>query len=331
MEAHRGSSGEHDAGARLIDGAIVLLSLTLAASIAVVVVARAQQGGGPEHAAGGAPAQQEVAGAIASSSRGHGWRRVWHDEFNERTCPSPGNWRFEHGFVRNAELQWYQPQNAFCRDGELVLEARREEVPNPRFRDGSRNWRLSRPAAHYTSASIASKYSFTYGRAEALIRIDPRSGSWPAFWTLGHRFAGRNTFWPAGGEVDIMEYYRDRVLANVCNPKPSWCGWSSQAQSLQSLGGQAWTDRFHLWAMDWNSRKIDIFLDGRLVNRVNMAEVAHPKRPNPYVNGRAFLLLSQAIGGAHGGDPAGTEFPVRLEVKYVRVYRRTNQLPWRDR
>jgi beta-glucanase (GH16 family) len=326
MEAHRGSSGEHHAGARLIDGAILVLSVTLAASIAAVIGARTQEQEGYH----GAAPQQGVAEAVQSSANYRGWRLVWHDEFNQKRCPSRRNWHFEHGFVRNGELQWYQPQNASCRDGVLVIEARRQVTQNPNYHAGSPNWKLNRRTADYTSTSMASRFSFTSGRAEALIRIDPRSGSWPAFWTLGDGFWGRNRIWPAAGEVDIMEYYGHTVLANVCNPKPSWCGWSSTTQSLASLGGPAWADRFHLWAMDWSPKRIVISLDGRPVNRVNMANVAHPGRPNPYVNVDAFLLLSQAIGGAHGGDPGRTKFPVRLEARWVRIYQRANRPPARD-
>ena len=54
-----------------------------------------------------------------------GYHLVWHDDFSHDGRPDPRNWNYEHGFVRNRELQWYQPQNAFCRDGRLILEARR--------------------------------------------------------------------------------------------------------------------------------------------------------------------------------------------------------------
>ncbi len=121
-----------------------------------------------------------------------------------------------------------------------------------------------------------------------------------------------------------MEYYRGTVLANVCNPKATWCGWSSTGQSLASLGGQGWADRFHLWAMDWNARNIDLFLDGRLIHRFPVADAALGGRPSPYANRPAFMLLSQAIGGTNGGDPANTDFPIRLEAKYVRVYQRAH-------
>ena len=48
------------------------------------------------------------------------WRQVWADEFNKDGTPDPANWTYEHGLVRNDEAQWYQPQNAACRNGLLV-------------------------------------------------------------------------------------------------------------------------------------------------------------------------------------------------------------------
>jgi beta-glucanase (GH16 family) len=322
MEAHRRSP----IGAQLVDGAIVVLSVVLIGWVGLIVAAQLSgEGKSSEPSTGVAPPPAGPAGSLLSAPQREGWKLVWHDEFNGSPCPSRAKWSFEHGFVRNGELQWYEPRNAYCHRGVLVLEARREERRNPRYRSSSRNWKLNRPVARYTSASIAGKYHFTYGRAEALIRIDPRSGSWPAFWTLGDGFPRRNTVWPAAGEVDIMEYYENTVLANVCNPKPSWCGWSTTARSLTGLGGQEWADRFHLWAMDWSHKRIEIYLDGSLVNRVRLADVVHPGRRNPYVNQPAFLLLSQAIGGVHGGDPANTDFPIRLEAKYVRVYQRAEE------
>ena len=51
---------------------------------------------------------------------------VWNDEFNTDGKPDPANWIYENGFVRNQELQWYQPENANCKDGLLVIEGKRE-------------------------------------------------------------------------------------------------------------------------------------------------------------------------------------------------------------
>src|SRR5208337_1064155 len=50
------------------------------------------------------------------------WKLVWSDEFNTNGPPDPANWNYERGFVRNEERQWYQPENAVCTNGLLVIE-----------------------------------------------------------------------------------------------------------------------------------------------------------------------------------------------------------------
>jgi beta-glucanase (GH16 family) len=289
----------------------------------------------------GAPGQGRRANRPASDNAG--WKLAWSDEFNEARCPDTTKWSFERGFIRNEELQWYQPDNASCHHGLLVIEARREDKPNPDYNPDRTRWRWRRASAHYTSASLISKWSFTYGRLEMRARIDPRWGSWPAFWTVGSGACpppGRSARsrpcngWPRSGEVDVMESYKGNLLANVCKPRRAlggkWCNWSSTRQSLASLGGTAWASRFHVWVMEWNARSINLFLDGKLVHHFTVADAVSPGQRNPYVKRRQEILLSLAIGGLNGGDPSNTRFPVRLTVDYVRVYQR-QQPAGRDR
>ena len=102
-------------------------------------------------------------------------------------------------------FKWYQSDNANCVNGVLVIEGRRERLPNKNYQDGSNNWKLNRRFAEYTSSSIKTQglQEFLFGRLEIRARIDTSSGSWPAIWTLGIRGG-----WPLNGEVDIMEFYR---------------------------------------------------------------------------------------------------------------------------
>src|SRR4051794_22425473 len=57
--------------------------------------------------------------------RAEGYKLVWADEFNKNGRPDSGSWRYEKGFVRNQEVQWYQEDNAFVANGMLVIEGRK--------------------------------------------------------------------------------------------------------------------------------------------------------------------------------------------------------------
>jgi beta-glucanase (GH16 family) len=254
------------------------------------------------------------AGAGAGAGQGAGaqtagdWKLVWADEFDTPGRPDPRNWTFETGFVRNNELQWYQPENARVENGLLIIEARRE--------------RRTKPAADYTSASLNTRglHQWLYGRFEMRARIDTRLGLWPAFWTLGTEAP-----WPFGGEIDIMEYNRGTLLANVASSRDERgnVAWHSVKLPLTELRDKRWAEQFHVWRMDWDQDVIKLYVDDRLLNSVEVLSTrngdgvgAIPFRQPQY------LLLNLAVGGDAGGDPAETRFPARFEVDYVRVYQR---------
>lgn len=245
------------------------------------------------------------------------WKLVWHDEFDTNGPPDPANWNYERGFVRNQELQWYQPENAFCTNGLLVIEAQRDHKSNPNFVTNSANWKTSREWIDYTSASITSRRlrAFKYGKFEMRARIDTRSGSWPAFWTLGVQ---PGIGWPACGEVDIMEFYTNNVLANFGYSLDRKTKWLAVRKPVAELGGDAWSKEFHTWTMEWDEKKIDLRLDGQRMNHLELADADKADRGNPF-HRPVYLILNQAIG-ANGGDPSRTTFPIRFEVDWVRVY-----------
>src|SRR5688572_31720778 len=123
---------------------------------------------GAETSAVSAVERDCTGGAPTPSDAQSEWQLVWADEFNEEGRPDPLNWRFETGFVRNEELQWYQAENARC-DGEcLVIEARRERKQNRGYDPEGPSWQTNRPHAPYTSASLLTKglHNWQYGRFE---------------------------------------------------------------------------------------------------------------------------------------------------------------------
>ncbi len=276
-------------------------------------VGAAGRAGGGGHAtvdaATDGPPQMEITDAGT-------WMLVWSDEFDGTGAPSSSNWGYEKGFVRNQELQWYQPDNATVANGLLTIAAQKVHTLNPNYQSGSTDWKTNRQYYDYTSTSMTTsgKHSWQYGRFEMRARIDTRQGSWPAFWILGD-----STSWPASGEVDIMEFYASKVLANVCTPNGGNCTWDSTNQTVSSLGN-AWSNEFHVWAMEWDAQHIDLYLDDKLVNTYAVS-IADATNPNPYDTKKFYILVNLAIG-ANGGDPSNTTFPITYEVDYVRVYQK---------
>lgn len=265
---------------------------------------------------------QALPGTGAPKPAGTSWKLVWSDEFTADGPPDPKNWIFEKGFVRNHELQWYQPDNARCENGMLIIEGRREQRPNPTYQAGSTNWKSSRPTIDYTAASLktAGLHSWQYGRFEIRGRIDIRSGLWPAFWTLG--VAGN---WPSNGEIDIMEYYRGDLLANVAwgTAQRNKAVWRTTKKPVSSFIDPNWAQQFHVWRMDWDETAIRLYVDDQLLNEVLLSETINQDGTgiNPFRQPH-YILINLAIGGDNGGDPANTPFPNRYEVDYVRVYQR---------
>jgi beta-glucanase (GH16 family) len=252
-----------------------------------------------------------------------GYELIWADEFDEPGQPNAEFWSFENGFVRNEELQWYQPENAEIENGILTIEGRRESVKNPNYQKNSGDWKKNREYAEYTSASIKTrnKFFFKYGILEVKARIDIRKGSWPAIWTLGI-----NRGWPDNGEVDVMEFYRvngvPHILANAAwkgekRWKPTWDG-SKKPLSYFMDKDPYWHQKFHVWKMEWDSGQIRLYLDGELLNDVQIRYASYSDGFNPFRQPH-YILLNLAIG-SNGGDPSGTDFPIKYEIDYVRVF-----------
>jgi beta-glucanase (GH16 family) len=256
------------------------------------------------------------------------YKMVWNEEFDYEGKPDSTVWRYERGFVRNKELQWYQPENAIVSDGVLTISGRKERIANPNHVQGSDDWRRNRQFAEYTSSCIKTigVREFRYGRFEIRAKIPVAAGSWPAIWTLG-----KSMSWPSNGEIDIMEYYRieniPHILANTAwgTDKPGIAEWDTETVPFSEFtdNDPDWADKFHVWRMDWDEDAIRLYLDNRLLNETLLKDTRNGA-PGNYANPfhqEHYILLNLAIGG-QGGIPDDAAFPLKYEIDYVRVYQR---------
>lgn len=253
-----------------------------------------------------------------------GYELVWHDEFDKDGRPDPAKWNYEHGFVRNKEAQWYQPENARCKGGMLIIEGRKEKHANPHYDPEGKNWQTTRKEADYTSASLTTrgKFSWLYGRFEIRAKFSPREGMWPAFWTMGVKEG-----WPMCGEIDIMEYYQSTYLANLCwaSPKKYVGKWSTTYTLLKWLLEKHadWADSFHVFRMDWDEKEVRLYADDILLNRTpldNTMNAVYKEIANPFRQPH-FIILNLAMGST-GGNLDKLPLPQKYEIDYVRIYQK---------
>lgn len=257
-----------------------------------------------------------VSASPAAGSAAAGWRLVWSDEFEqpEGSVPNPANWSYEIGGNGwgNNELEYYtsRTNNARIEHGQLVIEARKENFEGKSF----------------TSARLLSrgKWSWTYGRFEARIKIPRGQGIWPAFWIMGTNISSAG--WPACGEIDIMENIgKEPGTVHGTAHGPGYSGGKGIGGPWTLPGGAAIADAFHDFAVECEPQRIIWFMDGRQYFTITPASL--PQNSRWVFDQPKFLLLNLAVGGAWPGNPDDTSnFPQQMVVDYVRVYEKSPQL-----
>jgi beta-glucanase (GH16 family) len=241
-----------------------------------------------------------------------GWQLIWNDEFDHGDMPDRSRWNYDVGGDGwgNRERQFYteaRRENARIEDGRLIIEARRER------------WQ----GKDYTSARLVTKgkADWTYGRFEIRAKLPLGRGTWPAIWMLPAVWDLGNGLWPDNGEIDIMEhvgYEPGLIHASTHSQKNQWRNNNQRTATLQVPDA---SDTFHTYALEWDAEEIRIFVDNRHF-------FTSRKEGGDWTSWPFFrnfhLVLNLAVGGDWGGAKGVDEnaFPRRMEVDYVRVYRK---------
>jgi beta-glucanase (GH16 family) len=261
-----------------------------------------------------------VASACAVQAR-LTWTLAWSDEFNgpAGSAVDGAKWVFETGNGSNGwgnhELEYYTGTTknaAMDGAGNLVITAYRETLGN--------KFRCRNGVCRYTSARLKTQGRFeqAYGRFEARMRLPYGQGIWPAFWMLGNNI--RRAGWPACGEIDIMENIgRGPALVHGTIHGPGYSG-ANGIGAPYALTSGAFSDGFHVFAVEWEPNQIRWYVDGNLYQSRTSADL--PAGAKWVFDHPFFMLLNLAVGGYWPGDPeASNIFPQKMYVDYVRVYR----------
>lgn len=291
-----------------------------------------------------------------------GWTLDWSDEFDGKGTPDESKWKYEVGFVRNHEPQYYtsnRVENCRVADGVLTITARREKWPNPLWADRRLGgWFREREFANYTSAAIETKRAFLYGRLEIRAKMPGGWGAWPALWTIGENVRLPKSDpayydWPACGEIDIVEIWGNnptRVAACLHTAKRGRTGEPGEKYRPNELhavtgggdgrftkpGEEPWNG-FHTYTLDWYEDKMVMFYDGHPYARVNLAKSDWPDGQNPFRKPH-FLIMNLALGGwgnkvvdvdtvdeKSGKTIPAAKFPMEMQIDWVRHYGRSTK------
>ena len=234
------------------------------------------------------------------------WKMIFNDEFNSSSLDT-NKWRTCFWWAdttcsieTNHELELYNPQDILVQNGVLQLRAQKRDMVA---------WNGS--TYHYTSGmvmsggrsgSVAPEFSFTYGYAEARVKVPAGKSLWPAFWMLPISYNSRP-------EIDIMEILGDRP--DIYHMNYHYIGGDQGS----SWTGPDFSAGWHVIGLDWEPDAIVWYVDGVERYRfTNKSYISHEPE---------YLLLNLAVGGDWPGSPdSNTPFPSTFDVDYVRVWQK---------
>ena len=110
---------------------------------------------------------------------------------------------------------------------------------------------------NYTSARMKTlgKFTKTYGRFEARIKVPAGQGMWPAFWMLGDDID--KVGWPACGEIDIMENIgKEPAIVHGSIHGPGYVGSVGLEAPYILPAGHRFADDFHVFAVEWTPESV---------------------------------------------------------------------------
>ena len=249
------------------------------------------------------------------------WEMLWSDEFDgEDLDLSKWNklsWR--PGWVNN-ELQAYTERdtNIFLDSGFLVLQG----LIDPGF--SGTDYNGNDYNADYTSGRVNTdgKFSTTYGRFDIRAKLPKGKGSWPAIWMLGESI--NSIGWPDCGEIDIMEHvgYDEGMIHGSIHTEEYNHMYNTQRSGSKYIENV--TSTFHVYSLEWSPFYLRYLIDDEPFFFVyNDSKGDNSKWPfdDPH-----YIILNLAIGGDWGGVQgiSTSEFPMRMMVDYVRVFKQSN-------
>ena len=250
-----------------------------------------------------------------------GWQLTFSDEFDGDTLDLR-KWklsdRWGNGTLAgNGEQQCYVPEGVTQSGGMLLLTARRAVTRASQCHGATADLQFTSGRATTsgcnqgdTSEACRGLEAFhqAYGYFEVRARLPNGKGFWPAFWLVP-----MDSSWPP--EIDVMEAL-GHMPSTVYHTYHYHGPAGKHDRAGKAYDGQDFTAGFSTFGVDWQPGLLIWYVNGRETYRF----------ASPYVTAKSmYLQVNLAVGGYWPGNPdTGTPFPSRMEIDYVRVYKRVS-------
>jgi beta-glucanase (GH16 family) len=268
------------------------------------------------------------------------WTLVFEDRF-EGTRLDTAKWRAVYGVPRDLDFRdqkaWHLPENIDVSDGKLNIIARRQAMDSMPVVTSWEPFKMKHEDFEYTTGEVWSTQKFHYGRFEARVKIPKGKGFWPAFWTFG------GNPW---NEIDIFEFWNEYDFRGNVDPgKLSrvhhmnlWFDNNNDGLGTPcsaSYAGPDFSEDFHVFTMIWSPEHVSWYVDGELKRVVYQHYPFRGARPrclytewdgefflNAFPQDPMSIVMNLAIQSDRNAPDETTPFPARMEVDWVRYYKR---------
>lgn len=218
-----------------------------------------------------------------------GYKLKWADEFDKPKVDL-AKWVY-----RTDSKHWstQKPENVVIEKGSLVLLLKKEQAGDKQ----------------YTGAGVISKPVFRFGYYETRFRILANKGWHSSFWMMGHDGSGGTGTKATALELDVIE--NDSINLNSYGVNlhkwpDSHVSYGHKNVQTANLG------EFHVFGCEYAADSVKYFLDGQLVQTVDVSKLPHSDLSIWLTSIASYLGKTDAVDEA--------KLPGRVEYEYVRFY-----------
>ncbi len=241
--------------------------------------------------------------------------------FEENFDNDLSKWDIWEGGAFNEEIQLYRSEQLEVKDGILTINTKRESVTGATSPFDNTNKQFE-----YVSGRIESKQLFgpedkageRVYKIASRIKLPKGFGMWPAFWLFADP-------WPTLGEIDILEARGNeeaKFQSNIFYGTTNGENILKESDTKMSYEGtENLTDDFHIFALIWQEKTLEILLDEVSVIKY---EASTRNAIAEIFGGDLKIVLNNAVGGVFffNTNPEDYIDEASMQVDWVKVYKK---------